>query len=56
MEFILELLDTWCWFIAALPIIALVLIVAYAVAGANGPHPKINVFDNEKSFLDVQNG
>lgn len=56
MEFILELLSHWWWLIAALPILAVLLTLGFAFAGANGPLPIINVFENEKSFLDVQNG
>jgi len=56
MEYLLTLVAAWWWLIVAIPFLALVLLIIVAYTGSDGPEPKLQIFEMEKSFLDVQNG
>ncbi len=56
MDWLIGFLLDWCWFIAALPVVALILLVVVLFVGSKGPYPEINVHKEEKTFIDSKSG
>jgi len=56
MEWLLALIYNWWWLIALLPVVAVIVVIIVAFAGSKGPYPKINVFKEEKTFVDAKTG
>ena len=56
MEWLVGFVIAWWWFIAAVPIVAVIVLTAILFLGSKGPYPKINVHKEEKTFIDTKSG
>jgi hypothetical protein len=57
MDWLLAFVSAWWWLIVAAAAAALIVVLAVALfAGSKGPHPKIVIHDEEKTFVDAKSG
>ena len=56
IESLLTSLLAWWWLIVLLPVIAVTVLVIVAFVGSKGAYPKIDVFKEERTFVDAKTG